>query len=343
MDMSDSDVSSYELGIKIKKNLFDNTVTLYSLQAFTDHLNELTLDGLYYSFNKILGKQSHVNFNLQEANVDFYTSTFYFSNNKMEHTTIDRETLINKRIEMCNFLKGAEFAHIPEDFNLIKKSTNENLNILMNKLCVLTSIIYIADISNLENNSNELTGRIHGYKTVMMSIDFKQNIFKLPLIFFDIYQWIYNSGNFSDKIGLSKNIITLQLQNDNILLISDNTLNSIKSSHELYLKQNIEQYIEVKNKLTEFLNEISNKTGAIIEEFSKSFKGNSIAFLTFFISVVVWNVVSSGGMKNVFTPQISQLLYILLFMSSLHLVFSRWEFKKNIKIHIRNFYLLKSN
>ncbi|WP_211047310.1 hypothetical protein, partial [Pectobacterium versatile] len=62
------------------------------------------------------------------------------------------------------------------------------------------------------------------------------------MVLFDIYEWIYNQGNFVDKIGLARNIISIHTQDNSILNIPKSVLKSIESSFDIYLKDNVKQY-----------------------------------------------------------------------------------------------------
>jgi hypothetical protein len=162
--------------------------------------------------------------------------------------------------------------------------------------------------------------------------------------YFEIHKWLYNEGNLSDKAGLVRNIITIHLRNNSLLELEDNTLASIRSSHEIYLKQNVQQYIEVKNKIVDSLNDMAQKAGGMVDMFTGTLKNNFLGIITFFVSTVVLNAVSGEEDGVIFSTQIAMISYGLLLISGLFLIASIWEiiqdinrFKNNYK-RIRSYY-----
>ncbi len=161
--------------------------------------------------------------------------------------------------------------------------------------------------------------------------------------YYDIYKWVFNGGNLSDKIGLARNIICIHLKNKNLLELGENTLDSIKSSHEIYLKQNIQQYIDVKNKMTEILFDMSQKSSEMVEKFTRSFKNNLFAFITFFSTVLVMNIISSGKLTNIFTRDITVISYVLILGSFVFLIHSILEKRTELKRFTETYDRLKKS
>jgi len=62
----------------------------------------------------------------------------------------------------------------------------------------------------------------------------------------EIFDWVYTDGNYTDKIGLARNLISIHLKNDNLLTLDEGTIHSLESGYDIYLKDNVKQYIEIK-------------------------------------------------------------------------------------------------
>ena len=146
------------------------------------------------------------------------------------------------------------------------------------------------------------------------------------LEYYQIYKWVYTEGNFSDKLGLARNIISLNIQDENNpLLIPATTFPSLRTNHEIYLKRNIEKYIEVKNKLSEYLISSSQKASKITDQFASSFKTSSFSFLSFFLSVVVIKLLKGEQLSFLFTEDMKNISVAILAVAFLYFLLSLWD------------------
>ncbi|GIP52912.1 hypothetical protein [Paenibacillus vini] len=314
--------SNIKFIFSVRKVINNNILSVYDLSLFTEYLESQSLSGLFFSFNEIVTVHNHVHFELLNDTSTFHTHTFQFapSGSGIRNQVLpnERNTITEKHTEICNFLNASEYCLIPDDFYL-KGQAPDKIMAVFNKLCTVLAIIFISDISKIVGE-NELYFRINGYKMIQNNLHYnslsKPNVSEL----YAIYNWIYNEGNLSDKVGLSRNILTLNYQEDKV--IKDTTYASIRSGYEIYLKKNIEQYIEVKNKVSEFLMNMSYKSSEIVSSFSNSIKSNNTVFLTFFMSVIVFNALSTGKINLIFTGEIQALSYAILCISFLFLIAS---------------------
>lgn len=343
--LADSE-SIFSFKVSIDKSIDNNSnLSIYSSQDFFDYLKEQTLEGILYIFSQLIDKNDFIFFRFLDktATESFYTNTFYFfaDNQEFNVNTVDRYDLFSRRNEISNFINASEYHFIPEDFYLVKESKDQEINDIFNKLCCIFSLVYIADISKIEN-SDGFYYRINGYKVIENTIQYKSLTVENHQEFYRIYSWIYNQGSLSDKAGLSRNIISLHYKNnDTSISLRENTLSSINSSYEIYLKENVEQYIEVKNKLAEFLMEMSFRTSELVNNFANSFKNNFFIFLTFFTSVFVFNALSSGKLVNIFTRDIAYVSFAVLIMSYLYLIGTIIHTDMELKRFIKQYNRLK--
>ena len=68
-------------------------------------------------------------------------------------------------------------------------------------------------------------------------------------ILYKIYDWIYSGGSSIDKAIIARNIICLHCKYEPLLKLDSKVLLSIQSSYNLYLKDHVIQYLEMKTKL----------------------------------------------------------------------------------------------
>ncbi|MBY6898088.1 hypothetical protein [Clostridium botulinum] len=319
----------YNFKLKIIKNIdSSNNISIYLLSEFINYLNNSNLCGILFDLGKLSNNKS-LYLRLQNDKFSFHTSTIYFldEGKRLRDVNIryvDKYTKINKRDMSCSFLNASEYKFCPEDFYLIKRSDNTVFNSTFDKLCILFSLIYICNISNIKNK-NHVKYTLNGYKFIEDNIDFKSIDTDIMLDYYNIYKWVYSEENIEDKIGIARNIISLDIENNKLCSISNNVFNSIKSAHSIYLKENVEKYIEVKNKVTEFLFDMSQKSSELVEGLGKSFKNNIIAFVTYFFTIIIMNCLDSNKLNNIFTKDIVIISFVFLVLSCIYMWFSLKE------------------
>ena len=291
---------------------------------FTEHLSKLTLVGGLYTLKQIKRNKPYLKFKILDKKIDyaFGTKTFLFYSSEEISYPIDinRTELLETRNSISNFYNASEYEFVPDDFYLIKKSDSEDFNEFFDKLNTIFSIIFISDFSSIINE-NDILFKFNGYKLIEHQLMFDDFHVVNGREFYKIYKWIFNGGNISDKVGLARNIISLQLKIENKKLqISTNTINSIKSGYEIYLKENVSQYIDVKNKVSELIIGFAQRITDTANSFAIALKNNTTTFITFFITVIIFNNLSAGKMTDIFTRDITFISYGLLIISFVFLI-----------------------
>ncbi len=105
-----------------------------------------------------------------------------------------------------------------------------------------------------------------------------------------------------------------------ILDIDEKTFLAIKSNYNIYLKDNVDKYIELKNKLTEFVINTSNQMNDIIGNFIGNFEKNIAAFITFILGTMIANIVSDSPLDNILTNDVISIIIAILIGSIGYLV-----------------------
>lgn len=65
------------------------------------------------------------------------------------------------------------------------------------------------------------------------------------------------------------------------------------------MKDNVGQYLELKNKVAEFISDIVSRTGEYATELLDKFKANVIAIFGFLFTVVIAGIVSDQPLNNI--------------------------------------------
>jgi len=313
---ADIDFSDFEAGDEITINfkIFKkgNKVVVFNEEKFNLFIDSESLeDVLEYFKTKVNG-------------VEFYnlTNSIVRSNNFLGFNKPLRETsraLVSLSVQ-CNFNNYSDYKFSPENFFLAENPADDNLLLLIQKLHFVFLIIYIYD--NTEISQNTLSTKISGFKTLRHSLDFKNFDISSLKIYRSIYDWIYaEKPKIEDKLGIARNILSMYLEEDSINVNSD-AYSSILSANNTYIKGNISKYIEVRNKVHEQLEQLSERVNKTLESFYGNFQKTIFVFISYYISIFVIRTYAQVDSKNVFSEQLTIMALFLLGLSLVFMIFS---------------------
>ena len=76
-----------------------------------------------------------------------------------------------------------------------------------------------------------------------------------------------------DKASIARKIINTYCRDkESILAIDDKVLNSIKSDYVIYQKNHVDQYIDMKNKISEFIVDSAGKIQELSHDIADAFR-----------------------------------------------------------------------
>lgn len=323
--ISDDTENEYQLSVSITKGVENDTRTLYSLEAFTDFLVGIPLRQKLSVFRSLLA-HNHVSFQVAASTEEFKTQSVDASlSPRGSGVSVARDSILQKRAEICHFGNAGEYPLIPEDFYLVKRSSNDRFNALMDGLFFIFSLVSIADIASI--NGDVLSVRINGYKVVSEDIPFGSIVDVKTDELFKIYTWAYEGGNISDKIGIVRNLITLYSRSG-LLHMEEGIHSAAMSNFEIYLKENIGRYLDTKNTVTTKILELSQKCVSYTESFSSTFKQSVLAISSFFITIIVLAAIDKEKYGKIFTHDVKIVSGVLIAISFAHLIFTILEYNK---------------
>lgn len=283
--------------IKIAKNLSKNIVNIYDFSEFEKNYIKQEIIARFKSWkefnqNEKLFLKTHIGKTKIRTN---WIEVLPSSEEIQENDRIiknKREEIISNRDSSSHFANASEFFYIPEDFEVIEGKACD-FTTCLNSLYNTLLIIFLSDFTEIKNNS--LKYSLNGYKTISETIELKELESEIFKELDGIYKYIYAGGSFTDKIGLARNIISLHVFEASVSKVEPGTLDSVKSGYNLYLKDNVKQYIDIKNKLLEFLRDQSDKASEVGRGLFSSFKMKFWAFSTFFVSVFLLRSLSKAN------------------------------------------------
>lgn len=315
----------FELAIEIDKSSQKN-LNIFSCTTFFSIGNNTSLITTLSQWSKCLSKKSHEIFLWDEIN-GFSTKNLEFTHYSLadkEKNPSNSKKIRSQRIELrdkcCHFANASEIRLIPQDFMLCENvdslEVSRSFALLANALC----ICFLSDHSTI--SENQINYRVNGYKVITENLDSAQIECINQKELSEVYEWVYGGGDISDKIGIARNIISIHAGGNCFLDLESGTTKSIRSGYELYLKENVKQYIEIKNKIADFLHSQSDKSSDLTKNMFNMFKSNIWTFSTFFIGVFLLRALNKTPEGSAFNFEVLIVSYLLLAVSFIYLAIS---------------------
>jgi len=321
------DEPEFEIELNVYKTKVDSVISIYFLEAFGRYLSSEKLLDL---INTISLKIEHQLFLEVFSTIDRFGTSgiqFYQVGSAAGNLADINVSSRHKKLEL--FSENATSANLsikllPSDFYLTTQSEHPPINDIFRKACSVLSVIFLSNLSELKSN-DELKYKINGYRAVMCDGVTPSELSEKYELLHKIYVWAYEGGNNSDKLGLVRNVISLHLDKDGKIIIDNDVWEAIQSNYQIYLKGNIQSYLEVKNKIGELIIESTSKTYEMADELLDSLKNNAFILLTFLLTVVVINGLKDAGETNVFSNAYLAIVVLLSVISAIWLFMTRIE------------------
>lgn len=328
----------------ITKRSVDNRLSIYNMDAFTEFLGNKNL----YNFLNIIANNHNGKLVFEcvgQEGVLYHSRTIAIVSEDKEMQDLESLDYRKKRSLLCGtYCQWGTFRNklIPEDL-YFENDGNVVIVNLFKRACLLYSLMFLSDYTLIEDNKLDL--KLCGFKTLLFSLnttkmkDIAVDVDSLNR-YFNIYDWCYTGGYTSERINISRNIISLNVDSTNFLL-NDSTHEAIKSNFKIFEYENVKQYIDVRNKISQLLIELQGKLNSIVDGFVGDYKKNLITLVSFFISVIAIRVVSKGDFVGGFTIEVIILSYALIVISVLIFLYSKWEFEQKEKLYHKHYEQLK--
>ncbi len=318
-----------EIYIEIEKEISEECLSVYCYDAFISDLTSLNHLKMLDTFALLLKGLERLTFVVFDKDCHFMTRTMTFTSIENISISVDNHRL--DKLERCNntssLSDAKKYRLLPDDFKFVANTENNPLTTMFDKLCTVLALTYISTNTEIRNES--IFFEIMGQRYVSSEVKIKEISDNKEL--FKIYDWVYTDGNSVDKAILARNTLSLHCHFTGITNIDGSVFASIQSNYNLYLKNNIEHYLELKNKVTEYIQEFISKTGDYSLLIFDKFKQNLIAIVGFILTTAITNIVSDTPLDNIFTKDVVTLLELLLFGSILFFIASFIETNYRIK------------
>lgn len=319
-----------------------NVVSIYCYDKFCDAIKNKKILDVMMIFSQLLTEKESLCFEVQDRDVHFVTKSIAFVGRE------DRDVVINDgRLEKlhlirdnANFRNGYMYSLLPGDFSFQISGARNRLAECFSKIETLLSICYIANDAEIVN-AERVEMKISGQRNMSMEIKIQDIIQNREIV--KIYNWIYEGGNTTDKAIIARNIISLHCRYSNIINLDGKTFSSIQSNFNLYQRDNVDRYLNLKNEVGKSVTEIIEKSNELAFSIPHGMKNNILAVFSFLFTVILANIVSDAPLDNIFTRDITVIFEIIIFFSALFLTFSVYETNYKIKQMQMGFDKLKNN
>lgn len=321
------DKTDVTLTLRIEKKITNGVLTVYDYSWFLKNVQDLSLKSCFDIFGDNYAKGLRkVSIKGIPANTSLSSAAFIFCSEDIA----DMPMLVNideayekiKTMKSCCHWDDASKNVLLPEVLMFTNSGSGNLSglkAILNNMCFHQTIRFIYDYTTLTDD--EFRYHISGYRAISGKVACKKvsemaDVSKSLGIFYNIYTWIYNEGNTADKLGIARNIITINGRGDS-LEISESTIQAIKSNFNIYNQKNAERYITVRNQLSKTFLDLNKQMNTIADGFESDFTGNMKALLTFFLTVIILKAVSNSNTLTGFNLSISLIALVFIFASFL--------------------------
>ncbi len=273
--------------IRITKDIQDGTLSVYDLKLFSDFLCNQKMEQFFENFTKLFADcGEHIAFQLLDTNGSMRTSSISFSDNDVQWINCrSRKENLRDCEDASVFLDRMRISLIPQDFDIdaVEGSDFEAIKGLFQKLRTVLSYIYLANTATVVNDKTilQFDPSTKGYEYEMNQLTDNMVV---PLI----YEWVFKDDSCVDKASIARKIINTYCRDrESILTIDEKVLNSIKSDYVIYQKNHADQYIDMKNKISEFIVDSAGKIQELSHDIADAFRNNFVAIIVFLMTVLL--------------------------------------------------------
>ena len=328
-----------KIKISIAKRKANGKRSVYCAELFSSFLKGLGFKDVRSMFDEQMQGQT-LCLEYQEGDISLVGTKLAFVSKGHQPVfllkPILNEDVINQgKFLCCNDLICENL--LPTDFEL--KGTDHDvfpLKPLFQKAAVLYSLCFLFDFVSLRGSKIEY--KLNGYKTLKGTI----NVDTLEateiddeswLKYLEIFKWQYNGGNLIDKSAIARNIISLNIVDDKSLALREGTYDAIDSNYRIYEKENVKQYIEIRNNVATQLHDYQQQIIGIYDNFESDFKKLLFSFLTFAFTTAIIRVLAKNMEGTILIPNtIITLLLGFCAISMLYYAYARWERDKKVEL-----------
>ncbi len=226
-----------------------------------------------------------------------------------------------KIINSLEFKKALNYT--PEDSFEMSKSLDTSKE-LSNHFKKLTVFYCLKLLSSRTTDGEETQFVFDGYDAAHYNLPNESEVLAIHDHIFIIYEWVFADNSFADKLGLTRNLISIKNTSCYEHTFNNKLVKSLFSNYQIYLKDNLKQYIEVKNKISEFIFTLSNKCTDIYDSYISNSRNAVLAIFSYFFTVIIIKSYAKKSGLPLFTLDIT-ILSIAFIIAAIYYIEMVWN------------------
>lgn len=251
-----------------------------------------------------------------------------------EHLTIELQSI--EEIKTNTLFNDSEISNkiliTPEDiFNLRESLKEKNYDLLASHLTSVASLYCLKLFCSKYRESTNIKFIFEGYNTCIIEDPKEENLKDSFDTLYTIYQWIFSDSSSSSKLGILRNLVSLSNTRNLEKCFNKNLLKSLFSNYQVYMKENVKQYFEIKNKVTEFMFNLLNKSFDIYDQYKITSRNTALAVISYFFTVIVVRSTSKHKSDYLFSPEISSVSLIFILSAIIYILMVHSDLLKKNK------------
>lgn len=311
-----------EVTIKIQKKFADETISVYSIEKFSEFLCGQKTEESFQLFTELFaGGRQHISFRILNCAGCIHTDSIAFTSGTFVWDgAISRDNEIRNCNDSSVFLGRSQYPLVPQDFAVVERAYDDHFNRikeLFDRLKNVLSYLYIANTSNIVGNRAVLQFDpvVNGYEYALEQLSGNDYAW-------EIYRWIHKDDCCVDRAGIARNIINIHCRTaEDILHIDENVYHSAVANHVIYQRKYTDQYIELKNQLSKCIVESAGQLQELSHDLVEGFRNNFVAVIVFLLTVLLTDSIDfSSFTQTDVSPNIVAVCGIFTFASLLYMI-----------------------
>lgn len=221
----------------------------------------------------------------------------------------------------CNFPLFNQFRLTPENLDFFIIDCKDEIIKFYLKLNQILFWGFLFDQTIVDNNTIKINSNSN--KSFYYVINIEDISQKSYNTYRKIINWIYeDSSKENDRIGIARNVLAYYLK-DKKPYLKNEAFNSIISANNIYIKENVSNFIETRNKVYEEVENVTSLINNSILEYQRNFEKSILIFVTFFITNYIFEFAKSENIKYIFNGKTTATGILILFLGFIYFRYSQ--------------------
>lgn len=294
------DETSFTIKIQIDK--CHEQINIYCYEKFCEYFEQQSLTDSFKMFCSLFHMQGeYVTFKTHDTDVEFHTKFISFCRDDVHFALKPDER--NGEIKKCNdassFLDLHTIALVPQDFHIIQtNSVDSAICRLFRKAETVLSYALLATTAYIHDNM--LVLQIEPGNVIKLDL----NDIEYSKCICSIFEWAFSGDLSMERASIVRNVMKLYCRTAQQLLnIDSKILTSIKSNYSIYQKDTTEKYIELKEKIADYIVSTTIQLQELLHGLVDGIRNNFVAVVTFVITVLLTNSLTGDDLWENKLPQ----------------------------------------